>query len=199
MKKLLALIAVELTTFLLPQAHTEVNFLFALAHAGNLTAKAPTTAQIEVGFSPDEGAENLVLKTIGAARTEIRVLSYSFTSAPITQALLAARRRGVDVAMIVDHKNNIAEDRSGKAKHALNALAHAGVRIRTISIYPIHHDKTLIVDGRHVETESFNFSDAAAHRNSENVIVLWNHPDLAQICLRHWQDRYARGRDYLPG
>lgn len=139
MKKLLALIAVVLTIFLLPQAHAEVNFLAALAYAGNLTAKAPTTAQIEVGFSPDEGAENLVLKTIGAVRTEIRVLSYSFTSAPITQALLAAGRRGVDVAMIVDHKN------------------------------------------------------------SENVIVLWNHPDLAQICLRHWQDRYARGRDYLPG
>jgi len=200
MKKLLVIFAITLTIFPLPPAHAEAHFLATLAHVGsNLTAKAPTTAQIEVGFSPDEGAEKLVLKAIGAARTEIRVLAYSFTSAPITQALLAARHRGVDVAMIVDHKNNIAEDRSSKAKHALNALAYAGVRIRTISLYPIHHDKTLIVDGRHVETGSFNFSDAAAHRNSENVIVLWNHPELAQMCLRHWQDRFSRGQDYRPG
>jgi phosphatidylserine/phosphatidylglycerophosphate/cardiolipin synthase-like enzyme len=200
MKKLLTIVAVALTIFTLTPAHAEVSYLAALAHAGNnITAKAPITAQIEVGFSPDEGAENLVLKAIVAARSEIRVLSYSFTSAQITHALLAAKHRGVDVAMIVDYKNNLSEDRSGKAKHALNALAHAGVRIRTISNYPIHHDKALIVDGQHVETGSFNFSDAAAHRNSENVIVLWNHPVLAQIYLRHWENRFSRGRDYLPG
>lgn len=136
-----------------------------------------------MGFSPDEGAENLVLKAIRAARMEIRVLSYSFTSAPITQALLAAKRRGVDVAMIVDHKDNIAEDRSGKGKHALNALAHADVLFRTIAIYPIHHDKALVIDGQHVETGSFNFSDAAAHRNSEQDLPATRLLSILAFCI----------------
>ena len=170
-----------------------------LSNAWNSRAQsAPTSQTIEVGFSPNEGALELVLKTIGTARKEIRVLSYSFTSAPITQALLDARHRGVGVQMIVDYKNNIREDRSGKAKHALNALANAGVKIRTISIYPIHHDKTMIIDGQHVETGSFNYSDAAAHHNSENVIVVWNNPELAKIYLKHWLSRYESGQEYSP-
>ena len=44
------------------------------------------------------------------------------------------------VALVVDHRANLADDRSGKARHALAALANAGCRIRTISVYPIHHD-----------------------------------------------------------
>lgn len=157
---------------------------------------APSSQVVEVAFSPNEGALELILKTIGTAKKEIRVLSYSFTSAPITDALLAAKKRGVDVAMIVDYKNNISQDASGKAKHALSALANAGVRVRTISSYPIHHDKTIIVDGQHVETGSFNYSDAAAKKNSENVIVLWNNPDLAKIYLAHWESRFSRGQDF---
>ena len=162
------------------------------------TSVAPTGGEIEVGFSPDEGAESLVLKVIDSAKKEIRLLGYSFTSAPVTRALVSAKHRGVDVAVIVDHKNNLIEDRSGKARHVLGALVNAGIRVRTISVYPIHHDKTIIVDGQHVETGSFNFSDAAAHKNSENVLVLWNNPVLAKIYRAHWESRYALGMDFKP-
>ena len=70
-----------------------------IPHTG---AMVPSGAQIEVGFSPDEGAEALVLKVIDSANKEIRLLGYSFTSASITRALLNAKHRGVDVALIVD-------------------------------------------------------------------------------------------------
>lgn len=163
--------------------------------------KTPTTVAsagtIEVGFSPDAGAEKLVLKVIGSAQREIRMLSYSFTSAPVVRALLDARQRGVDVALIADYKANTSDDRSGKARHALAALANAGCRVRTISAYAIHHDKTIIVDGRTVETGSFNFSDAAAHKNSENALVMWNNQELAAVYLKHWQSRFAQGQDFI--
>jgi phosphatidylserine/phosphatidylglycerophosphate/cardiolipin synthase-like enzyme len=193
-------LAILLALTLAGQVQAKESFIQQLEHlATNHTATAPAGAQIEVGFSPNEGALDLVVKTIATAKKEIRVLSYSFTSAPITEALLAAKHRGVDVAMIVDYKNNISEDRSGKAKHALGALTTAGVVVRTIKLYPIHHDKTIIVDGQHVETGSFNYSDAAARKNSENVLVLWNNPDLAKIYLKHWQSRFDRGQDYQAG
>lgn len=158
----------------------------------------PAAGQLEVGFSPDAGAERLVLKVIGSAQRDIRILAYTFTSAPVTAALIEARHRGVDVALVVDHKANLVDDRSGKAQRALAALANAGCRIRTISVYPIHHDKTIIVDARTVETGSFNFSTSAAIRNSENVLVNWNNPALAGVFLRHWNSRYAEGEDYRP-
>ena len=151
---------------------------------------------IEYAFSPHEGAEKLVLKVIGSARSEIRMMTYSLTSAPVVEALIAARRRDVDVAIVSDYKNNVAEDKSGKARAALSALVNAGCRVRTISIYPIHHDKVIVADRETVETGSFNYSDAAANKNSENVMVVWKNPDLARGYLAHWQDRFNKGEDY---
>lgn len=152
---------------------------------------------IEVGFSPEGTAEALVLKIIKSAKQSIRLAGYSFTSPAIVYALLEAKRRGVDVAVVVDHKNNIGQDVSGKAKAALNLLVNAGIRTRTIARYAIHHDKFIVVDGSHVETGSFNYSAAAAKSNSENVIVVWSNPQLAKDYLSHWQGRYEQGRDYV--
>jgi len=160
--------------------------------------QVPATGTMEVAFSPNEGTEALVVKVIDSAKSEIRMLTYSFTSAPVTAALLRAKKRGVDVAMVVDYKNNISEDRSGKAKAALGAVANAGIRIKTISVYPIHHDKTIVVDGSTVETGSFNFSDAAAHKNSENVLVMWGNPKLASVYLKHWERNWQQGDPYQP-
>lgn len=181
--------------------------LMASAHAFNLesladrlegshSATAPSTGEIEVSFSPDEGSEALVLKVINSSKQSLRVMAYSFTSRPVVEALLAAKRRGVDVRVVVDHKSNISEDRSGKAKAALNLLVNTGIPTRTISLYPIFHDKTIVADGQTVETGSFNYSYAAAHRNSENVLVLWNNKKIAAAYLEHWQSRFNEGVDY---
>ena len=151
---------------------------------------------IEYAFSPREGAEKLVLKVIGSARSEIHMMTYSLTSAPVVEALIAARRRGVEVSIVADYKNNLVDDRSGKSRAALSALLNAGCRVRTNSVYPIHHDKVIVADRETVETGSFNYSDAAARKNSENVMVVWKNPDLARGYLAHWQDRFNKGEEF---
>jgi phosphatidylserine/phosphatidylglycerophosphate/cardiolipin synthase-like enzyme len=160
------------------------------------TTTVQHSGTIEYAFSPREGAEKLVLKVIDSARHEIRMMTYSLTSVPVVKALIEARRRGVDVAIVSDYKNNVAEDRSGKARAALSALVNAGCRVRTISIYPIHHDKVIVADRETVETGSFNYSAAAANNNSENVLVVWKNPDLAKGYLEHWNSRFSSGEDY---
>ncbi|AOJ68623.1 MULTISPECIES: phospholipase D family nuclease [Burkholderia] len=154
--------------------------------------EAPAGQVVEAAFSPDGGAETLVLKVIGAARASIRLAGYSFTSPKVVRALLDAHRRGVDVAIVVDNDGN----RSKASKQALNLLVNAKVPTRTIDRYAIHHDKYIVVDGRHVETGSFNYSAAAAARNSENVLVVWNNPALAAQYLKHWQNRFDQGANY---
>lgn len=163
---------------------------------GKGSTTVPTKGTIEVAFSPNEGAEELVIKVIQSAKTDIHLLAYSFTSAPITQALLAARKRGVSIKMVVDRKNNIAQDTSGKARAALSALATAGVEVRTISSYAIHHDKVIVVDGISTELGSFNFSASAANRNSENVLVMWNNPELAKAYLTHFERNYRQSTPF---
>jgi phosphatidylserine/phosphatidylglycerophosphate/cardiolipin synthase-like enzyme len=158
--------------------------------------QVPAAGTVEVAFSPDEGSENLVLKVIASAQHEIRMLSYSFTSAPVARALLQAKKRGVDIRIVADQKNNTSEDRSGKARAALSLLAEAGADVRLINAYPIHHDKVMIVDGETVELGSFNYSDAAAHRNSENVLVNWKNPQLARVYLEHFARNYRQATPY---
>jgi phosphatidylserine/phosphatidylglycerophosphate/cardiolipin synthase-like enzyme len=166
------------------------------ASARGQIVAAPQTGQVEVGFSPEGSGEQLVLKVINSAQRSVLVSAYSFTSSPVVAALLDAKKRGVDVRVVADYRNNLQEDRTGKGRAALSALANAGVPVRTIDVYPIHHDKVVIVDRIHVQTGSFNYSQSAAKANSENVIVLWNNPDIANAYVDHWVDRFNKGRDF---
>lgn len=168
----------------------------ALGADGPSPAPAGPSAalRIEAGFSPEGSAEALVLKVLGTARRSIRLQAYSFTSPAVVRALIAAKRRGVDVAVVVDADGN----RSRASLAALNLLAGAGVAARTLDAYAIHHDKAVVVDRVHVQTGSFNYSSAAARRNSENVVVVWNDPALADAYLKHWKSRWERGRDFVP-
>lgn len=170
-----------------------------LVSVGGLCWMEPTygaTQDIEAAFSPDGGAERLVLGTIHGARRSIRLMAYSFTAAPVVKALVEARRRGVDVAVTVDYRNNIEEDRSGKAAAALRALVYAGVPVKVVRIYPMQHAKYMVVDSATVETGSYNYSQAAARVNSENVVVISDHPDVAQAFLRNWAEVSAAGEVY---
>lgn len=158
--------------------------------------QVPAAGTIEIAFSPNEGSEALVVKVIDSAHREVRVLAYSFTSAPVVEALLRAKKRGVDVKVVADEKSNVAEDRSGKARAALSALVNAGADVRTIRVYPIHHDKVICVDAETVELGSYNYSAAAAHKNSENVFVNWHSPQLAKVYLEHFERNYQQSTPY---
>lgn len=156
------------------------------------TTTAPATGLIESAFSPNAGAEKLVLKIINASNKSIRLAAYSFTSPSVTRALLMAKRRGVDVRVLVDEKGN-----KGKASiAALNLLVNGSIPTRTISSYAIHHDKYIVSDEQHVQNGSFNYSQAAAKSNSENVLVVWNNPDLATTFQHHWQTRWLQGKNF---
>jgi phosphatidylserine/phosphatidylglycerophosphate/cardiolipin synthase-like enzyme len=173
-----------------------------LARVRNAAASAESIpagqASIEVGFSPEGSAQELVIKAIRSANASIRLAAYSFTSSAVVRALIDAKRRGVDVAVLVDHKNNLVEERSGKGRAALNLLFHAGIPTRTISTYQVHHSKFMVIDGLHTETGSFNYSQAADQRNSENVLVIWNNKAVAAQYLTHWQSRWVQGVAYQP-
>jgi phosphatidylserine/phosphatidylglycerophosphate/cardiolipin synthase-like enzyme len=73
----------------------------------------------------------------------------------------------------------------------------AGIPVRINAVYALHHDKYIIVDGRHVQNGSFNYSRGAAKSNSENVLVIWNDANLAAAFLQHWQSRWDQGSAFV--
>jgi phosphatidylserine/phosphatidylglycerophosphate/cardiolipin synthase-like enzyme len=166
----------------------------ALLHAAGqktsgVTVGTPQEQVIETGFAPDDGGEALVVKVINAARQSIQVAACGFTSATVAKALAAARKRGVDVHIVVDARNN----QSKSSLAALSLLSSAGIPIRTSERYAVHHDNYLIIDRRTIQTGSLEYSSAAPRANSENVIVVWNNADLASAYLKHWQERFNGG------
>lgn len=152
--------------------------------------------RIEVGFSPEGSASDLVLRTIGVASSSIRLSAYMLTSPEVTKALIEAKRRGVDVAVVADHNGNLQGSASRAGQHALSLISRAGIPTRTVKAYAIHHDKFMVIDGKAVETGSFNYTAAAAKSNSENAVVIWNDAELAEQYLNHWQSRWDQGQPF---
>jgi phosphatidylserine/phosphatidylglycerophosphate/cardiolipin synthase-like enzyme len=164
----------------------------SLAHAGH----AAEPASVEVAFSPNNGAEQLVLSAINGSQRSVRMLAYALTAAPVVRALIAAKKRGVDVAVTVDYRENIEEDRSGKAHAALAALVAAGIPVRVVSAFPIQHSKFVVIDQRSVETGSYNYTEQAARRNSENAVLITGNAAIAAQYLRNWHEVTALGQPF---
>ncbi len=170
--------------------------LIVASFIGTITfANGATTinqgASFDVGFSPNQGSLPLVLKVINSAQKSIHVAAYSFTSKPIAEALLAAKKRGVDVEVIADEKSN-----SGKYS-AITYLANNNVQVKLDGNYPIFHHKFMVIDGKSLETGSFNYS-AAANKNAENVLVLWNVPQIAASYDQEWSQLWNEATQIKP-
>ncbi|MGY2409628.1 phospholipase D family nuclease [Pseudomonas pergaminensis] len=163
--------------------------LIALLGIPALSLAAPA---VQVGFSPEGSARELVLQTIDSAQHSIQMLAYAFQAPDIMQALVNASKRGVVVRVVIDKKRNL-----GKAsKKAMDFVSRNGVELRTSDHFHLQHDKTIIVDGTTVETGSFNYAASAETMNSENVLILRDMPDVVRHYTAHWQSRWALGVPY---
>ena len=64
-----------------------------------------TTARVAVSVAPHSGATDAVVREVNAAADPILVQAYSFTSAPIANALIDAHKRRVKVLAVLDKSN----------------------------------------------------------------------------------------------
>jgi phosphatidylserine/phosphatidylglycerophosphate/cardiolipin synthase-like enzyme len=135
---------------------------------------------VEVYFSPHDGVTAAIVREIGQARSEIRVQAYSFTSAPIAEALLKAHRRGINVEVILDKSQRTQKYSSS------TFLAHAHIPTYIDAQHAIAHNKIIIIDRSVVITGSFNFTKAAEEKNAENLIIIRS-KELAKPYLENWR------------
>jgi phosphatidylserine/phosphatidylglycerophosphate/cardiolipin synthase-like enzyme len=165
-----------------------------VALAAMLAISSPSYAEpnVQAGFSPEGSARQLVLKVIVDAKHSIQILAYSFQAPDIMQALVDAKKRGVEVRVVVDRKRNLV----ASSKQAMRFVTRNGVALRTNDRFHLHHDKTIIVDGETIATGSFNFAASAETANSENVVVIRGMPDVTRQYLAHWQSRWDLGVPY---
>jgi phosphatidylserine/phosphatidylglycerophosphate/cardiolipin synthase-like enzyme len=157
-------------------------------------ANIPAAGPVSIYFSPNGGAERAVVDEINRARLRILVQAYSFTSAPIYEALAVAKARGVDVRVLVDKE---ARDAGFKGAGARYDMARGiPILVDEIGGRGIAHSKVMVIDAATVITGSFNFSRQAETTNSENLLVFHSSPELVAAYTKAWQVRASGAVQY---
>jgi phosphatidylserine/phosphatidylglycerophosphate/cardiolipin synthase-like enzyme len=146
-------------------------------------------ASWHVYFSPHGDCTAAVVSALDDAKSNILVQAYSFTSAPIAEALVKAKKRGVTVQVILD--------RSQKTERYSSATFLQNSEIPTFidSQHAIAHNKVMVIDSATVITGSFNFTKAAEEKNAENLLVIQD-AQLAEKYSVNWTNHLRHSEQY---
>jgi phosphatidylserine/phosphatidylglycerophosphate/cardiolipin synthase-like enzyme len=152
--------------------------------AAGYVSAVPQAQVIEAGFAAADG-DALAVKAVNAARE--RIEAAGIAAAAVTKALAGAKRRGVDVRLVVDER--VVRNRAGGA--ALNLMSAAGIPVRVLPSAGALRASYLIVDRRTVQTGS---SEPAG--DGGDALIIWNNPDLADAYLKHWRRAYDAAKPF---
>ena len=140
---------------------------------------------LKVCFSPEEKCTPHIVSTLEHAKSSIWVMAYTLTCPDISQALLRAFERGVDVKILID-KSQLSAPSS-----QLSFFVQNGVPLFIDSTVGIALNKVMIIDEVLVLTGSYNWSRAANTRNAENLLFIRD-PSLAELYKQNWEKRLRK-------
>lgn len=122
--------------------------------------------QVGVFFCPRDACAEQLIQRINSADKNIFIAIYSFTHDGISDALLAAKKRGVEIEVVFDY------DQSANASSDDEKLIAEGIKVAKRNGSGYMHNKYSVIDGNFVATGSFNYSQNADTRNDENLVFI---------------------------
>jgi phosphatidylserine/phosphatidylglycerophosphate/cardiolipin synthase-like enzyme len=136
-------------------------------------------------FVPDgPSCERLLVDNIESTKRSLLIQAYSFTSAPIAQAVVKAHQRGVDVRVILD-KSQVSQKYT-----SATFFRNAGIMVVIDTRPAIAHNKVMVFDQEAVFTGSFNFTRSAQRRNAENGILIRGDSSIIKSYTDNWNSRF---------
>ncbi|MGC1377920.1 MAG: phospholipase D-like domain-containing protein [Anaerolineales bacterium] len=155
-----------------------------LKTSDELTFNAKIPAQNYQGSIPEQ-----LIKHIDDAKKTIHIASFETDLSDVTNALIRAKQRGVDVRWITDDVNGIqADTKPGRGQ--FKALKAAGIQVIDDKRAPLMHDKFWLFDGQITWTGSTNVTVSAMFEQNNNVIVIYS-PELTAMYEREWADMWG--------
>lgn len=126
---------------------------------------------MKVLFSPEGGISKELTRLIKAARSEISVAAYAFSSKYLGNALVAAQKRGVRIRLILD------KDNADQAYSIDEWLIQQGIDTRFIQVKSgcMHH-KFMLLDNKMIMIGSYNFTNESEFRNYEAALFTNSKP-----------------------
>lgn len=139
-------------------------------------------ATYDVCFTPGENCAVKIIQAINQAKKQILVQAYVFSDFSIARALVAAKKRGVVVRIILD-KSQL------KGKYTLiNFFKKHKINLVIDYVPGIAHNKIIIIDNNTVITGSYNYTYSAARRNAENLLIIRD-TEFAREYINNWYKR----------
>jgi mitochondrial cardiolipin hydrolase len=131
----------------------------------NALLSIPSIASSDVFFSPGEESRNAIIKRIGGAVNQVSICVFTISDDRITDAIITAHKKGVNIKIITDN------DKSWDEGSDIKQLARQGVAIK-MDATPNHmHHKFMVVDNKSLLTGSYNWTVSAMRYNHENILI----------------------------
>ncbi len=140
----------------------------------------------EVCFSPGSRCDLKLIRFIESAKTSIDMAIFDINLDQLVHVLIQKSHQ-IPVRVLVD-------SRQSKEKSSLvQTLVKGGIEVRLGTQRGLMHDKFSIVDGKRIETGSFNYTNHATRANQENQIYLGDQEIVDQYRSR-FNESWAEGR-----
>lgn len=146
---------------------------------------ASTTPKLEVLFSPDGDCAERLVQEINAAKKSVRLQACSLITTPIAEALLGARKRGVDCEIVLGMSP---ESQSSE----LDNLAKVNVSIFVDERHMMSPD-ILLIDKATIIIGSLTSSTGHDESNAGSVLIIKGFPDLVE----KYAENFARHHDHV--
>jgi len=151
---------------------TGLTVLFILANS------SLTQADTKVYFSPNGGCQDAVIQEISKAQRTIVVAMYNLTAREISQELIKAKARGVQIRVFLDRGEG--NGRYSKGRYLMNK----GIDVRFYTGIGLMHHKFAVIDNRALITGSFNWTAAAERENQDNLMIITDENVVKQYAQR---------------
>ncbi|WP_436900449.1 phospholipase D-like domain-containing protein [Halovenus halobia] len=176
----------------------------------NFSITTATGGTVEAFVLPDNPTR--AVEFLDSADNRISLGGYTLSSEAVVDTLLAARKRGVEVTLLLD--GSPVSGLSTSAANALSELSRAGVDLRVIdgprARVRFHHAKYAIVDQRAlITTENWKPSGLGGHSSrgwavitrQQRIVRALNqtfHSDRGWVDAKNWQSTAKRGGEEKP-
>ncbi len=127
---------------------------------------------------PDDSARP-ILDAIGAASNSIRVKMFVFSDPALTQAVIAARHRGVKVQVMLNPARRSGEEDNEKTRQE---LADGGIDVIDSSPeFHLTHEKSMVVDGETAFVKSLNWATKNLTGTRDYAVVTSHKREVGEI------------------
>ncbi len=137
-------------------------------------------AEIRVYFSPSPLCEQNLISFIDKAKVSIDAAVYAINDEKIVQALKKAQDRGVKIRILTDRLQ--ASNKNSKVRELYNY----GINIRVHSKHKIEHNKFAVFDSQSTLSGSYNWTNPAGDKNSENCIFFVEDSQISETFAKRF-------------